>query len=88
MNLAAVDGAASNEMKGEGVFVLESVMPRFLTAALLLSLAVLLVPPSSFAQDEGGNKEKKEEKPKVKPLPDDKKLLSLHLDFVKKAEKL
>jgi len=70
-------------------------MPRFLTAprfcqraALLLSLAVLLVPPSSFAQEETGNKEKKEEKPKVKPLPDDKKLLSLPLDFVKKAEKL
>ena len=47
-------------------------MPRFLTAlcfcqraTLVLSLAVLLVPPSSFAQDETGNKEKKEEKPKV-----------------------
>src|SRR5262245_40468627 len=73
--------------RGEGVSYLEPVMPRFLTA-LLLSLAVLIVHPSSFAQDETGNKEKKEEKPKVKPLPDDKKLLSLHLDFVKKAEKL
>jgi len=61
-------------------------MPRFFTACFL-SLAVFSVVPPVFAQDQDG-KEKKEEKPKVKPLPDDKKLLSLHLDFVKKAEKL
>jgi hypothetical protein len=52
---------------------------------LLLSLAALSVSPV-LAQEEG--KGKKDEKPKAKPLPDDKKLLALHFDFVKKAEKL
>ncbi len=61
-------------------------MPRFFTA-FLLSLAVLSMAGSILAQEEGG-KGKKEEKPKVKPLPDDKKLLALHLDFVKKAMNL
>jgi len=53
---------------------------------ILLALSVLAAAPLR-AQDEEG-KGKKEDKPKVKPLPDDKKLLALHLDFVKKAEKL
>src|SRR5690349_20648079 len=60
-------------------------MPRIFTALCLLAIFCAAAP--CVAQD-GENKEKKEEKPKVKPLPDDKKLLQLHLDFVKKAEKL
>lgn len=60
-------------------------MLRFLTV-LLLSLFVLTISPARAQEEEG--KGKKEEKPKVKPLPDDKKLLALHFDFVKKAEKL
>ena len=60
-------------------------MPRLMTV-ILLALSVLAAAPLR-AQDEEG-KGKKEDKPKVKPLPDDKKLLALHLDFVKKAEKL
>lgn len=61
-------------------------MSRFL-AGLFFTLALLLITAPLRAQDVGG-KGKKEEKPKVKALPDDKRLLSLHLDFVKKAEKL
>jgi hypothetical protein len=60
-------------------------MPR-LIALLLVSLSMLAA-SSLLAQEEEG-KGKKEEKPKVKPLPDDKKLLALHYDFVKKAMKL
>src|SRR5438094_10066078 len=61
-------------------------MPRFFTAQVVLLAVFCLAAPMS-AQEEG-NKGPKEEKPKVKPLPDDKKLLSLHLDSVKKAVKL
>lgn len=60
-------------------------MLRFFTACLL-SLTVLGVAAPLWAQEEG--KGKKEDKPKVKPLPDDKKLMALHLDFVKKAMNL
>src|SRR3954471_10939398 len=57
---------------------------------LLFLLATVLVASPLLAQDEPGEKrcKKDEDKPKVKPLPDDKRLLSLHVDFVKKAEKL
>ena len=61
-------------------------MPRFFTA-FLLSLAVLSAAAPVLAQDTE-DKGKKEEKPKVKPLPDDRRLMTLHFDFVKKAEKL
>jgi hypothetical protein len=60
-------------------------MPRLMTV-FLLALSVLAAAPLRAQEEEG--KGKKEDKPKVKPLPDDKKLLALHLDFVKKAEKL
>ena len=60
-------------------------MPRLMTV-ILLALSVLAAAPLRAQEEEG--KGKKEDKPKVKPLPDDKKLLALHLDFVKKAEKL
>ena len=61
-------------------------MSRFF-ALLLGMFSLLLFASPILAQGESG-KEKKAEKPKVKPLPDDRKLLSLHMDFVKKAEKL
>jgi len=35
-----------------------------------------------------GEKKEKEEEPKHPPLPDDQRLLALHLEFVKKAERL
>ena len=60
-------------------------MPHLMTV-FLLALSVLAAAPLRAQEEEG--KGKKEDKPKVKPLPDDKKLLALHLDFVKKAEKL
>ena len=61
-----------------------------LLSRLCIPLVVLLVAAPLLAQDEGNDKGRKKEddKAKVKPLPDDKRLLSLHLDFVKKAEKL
>lgn len=62
-------------------------MSRFL-ASLSVLLVLLLSASPALSQDDGDKGKKKEEKPKVKPLPDDKRLLSLHLDFVKKAEKL
>lgn len=40
------------------------------------------------AQDPQGGKKKGPEGPPVRPLPDDKRLLSLHQEFVQKAEKL
>lgn len=39
-------------------------------------------------QEKGKGKRDEEEASKTRPLPDDKRLLSLHLDFVKKAEQL
>jgi hypothetical protein len=65
---------------------LEPSMSRFL-ATVCFCLAVLLPFSQAFSQGDG-EKGKKEEKPKVKPLPDDKKLMALHLDFVKKAMNL
>lgn len=67
--------------------VLELLMPRFL-ATLCCFLAILLGASHSLCQEDGDKGKKKDEKPKVKPLPDDKKLLALHLDFVKKAMNL
>ncbi|MCE9529268.1 MAG: hypothetical protein K8R36_24740 [Planctomycetales bacterium] len=61
-------------------------MSRFL-ATVCFCLAILLPFSPAFSQGEG-EKGKKEEKPKVKPLPDDARLMSLHSEFVKKAEKL
>ena len=61
-------------------------MPRFL-ATILFLLAMILTAFPVLSQDIG-DKDKKEEKPKVKPLPDDRRLMTLHFDFVKKAEKL
>jgi hypothetical protein len=59
---------------------------------LLLSLVVVgsfLVVLSLGGQDRPkGGKGKEDETPKARPLPDDKRLLALHLDFVKKAELL
>jgi hypothetical protein len=55
----------------------------------LAAIAVLAC--SLFAQERGkSGKAKKDESetPKVRPLPDDKRLLALHLEFVKQAEKL
>jgi hypothetical protein len=42
---------------------------------------------SKFGKDNKGKREEPEQ-PKARPLPDDKRLLALHLDFVKQAEKL
>ncbi|MGI8977680.1 MAG: tetratricopeptide repeat protein [Pirellulaceae bacterium] len=61
-------------------------MPRFL-ATILLLLAMSPAASPVLSQDEP-DKGKKDEKPKVKPLPDDRRLMTLHFDFVKKAEKL
>lgn len=60
-------------------------MPRF-SATILLLLA--LIPASPMLSQETAEKDQKEERPKVKPLPADPRLMSLHSDFVKKAVKL
>src|ERR1051325_2035830 len=60
-------------------------MPRFFTA-LCLVFSLLCAAAPALAQEE--DKGKKDDKPKVKPLPDDERLLQLHKDFEKKAEKL
>lgn len=59
---------------------------------LLLLVSLLLVPlsllvPVANAQNPGKGKGSNREQPAPR-LPDDKRLLSLHLDFVRKAEKL
>jgi hypothetical protein len=66
---------------------LEPCMSRIL-APLCFILALLLTASAAFSQEDGDKGRKKDDKPKVKPLPDDARLLSLHTDFVKKAEKL
>ncbi len=62
----------------------------FLATLVALASALLLV--VSLAGQDKGNKGKAKkgdaDAPKVRPLPDDKRLLALHLDFVKQAEKL
>ncbi len=65
-------------------------MNRPLLATLAALAATLLLVVSVAAQEKGKAKAKKDapEAPKVRPLPDDKRLLALHLDFVKQAEKL
>jgi hypothetical protein len=65
-------------------------MSRLLFSALALA-AVVVLSLSLVAQDKGkAGKAKRDEPetPKVRPLPDDKRLLALHLEFVKQAEKL
>jgi hypothetical protein len=62
-------------------------MPRLLVSLCFLTTLLLAISPA-FTQEDADKGKKKEEKPKVKPLPDDKKLLALHLDFVKKAMNL
>lgn len=53
----------------------------------IAALAVLLLSASAIAQNAG--KGKRADREEAAPrLPDDKRLLSLHLDFVRKAEKL
>ncbi|MBC7856803.1 MAG: hypothetical protein IAF94_25515 [Pirellulaceae bacterium] len=61
-------------------------MPRFFAAIFFLFAIILAASPvlSQETEDKGN----KEEKPKVKPLPDDPRLVSLHSEFVKKAVKL
>ena len=61
-------------------------MPRYFATIFFLFAMILVASPvlSQDTEDKG----KKEEKPKVKPLPDDRRLMTLHFDFVKKAEKL
>ena len=57
---------------------------QIVAVLLVLCLAGL---PAAYAQS--GNKGKRGERDEPPPrLPDDKRLLSLHLDFVRKAEKL
>jgi hypothetical protein len=53
-------------------------------------IGLLLAGSVSGQEKSKGGKGKREETeaPKVKPLPDDKRLLALHLEFVKQAEKL
>ena len=65
-------------------------MNRPLPTTLLALLAGLALVVSLSAQDKGKGKAKRDkaEAPKVRPLPDDKRLLALHLEFVKQAEKL
>lgn len=46
------------------------------------------LPTSQATAQERDKKKGRPEEPPPRPLPDDKRLLSLHLDFVKKAEKL
>jgi len=58
--------------------------PRVLALALV---AALLTGESADAWQNGKGKRTEREEPPAR-LPDDKRLLSLHLDFVRKAEKL
>lgn len=55
---------------------------------LFFAILAALIPLEAQEGEKGKRKDREETKAKVKPLPDDKRLLSLHLDFVKKAEKL
>ena len=62
----------------------------FIFASALLALVVFSL-VAQETQKGGKNKKKADEEseaPKVRPLPDDKRLLAIHLEFVKKAEQL
>ena len=62
----------------------------FIFASAVLALVVFSL-VAQETQKGGKNKKKADEEseaPKVRPLPDDKRLLAIHLEFVKKAEKL
>ncbi|MDX1948437.1 MAG: hypothetical protein SFU86_23820 [Pirellulaceae bacterium] len=63
---------------------------KFRWVAGLSILAALLAGFSVLGQDGDRDKDERDDKeaPKTRPLPDDKRLLQLHLDFVKKAEQL
>ena len=63
-------------------------MNRCLTAILALLLALPLCTVAQEKGKSGKSKMVEPETPKVRPLPDDKRLLALHLEFVKQAEKL
>jgi hypothetical protein len=66
-------------------------MTRILSTTLLALIAALSLVVSLTGQDKGkGNKAKKggPEPPKVRPLPDDSRLVALHREFVREAEKL
>jgi hypothetical protein len=55
----------------------------------ILVVAFLLLPVGGQERTKGkGKDEGGKEAPKVRPLPDDERLLALHRDFVKKAETL
>ena len=56
---------------------------------LVCGLWLLLAGVPGWGQDTDGDKKRgQDDKGKSKPLPDDKRLLSLHREFVKKAENL
>ena len=65
-------------------------MKRSATAAIAgIAMAILIIGSLSGQQTGKANKGKDEAPtPKTRPLPDDKRLLALHLDFVKRAEQL
>jgi hypothetical protein len=54
--------------------------------AWLVLVAVLACSAAAMAQD--GKGKKKDDRQPTRPLPDDKRLLALHLEFVRSAEKL
>jgi hypothetical protein len=64
-------------------------VPVGLAALSCLALSCLTLSLGGQEKGKGGKGKRDEtEAPKVRPLPDDKRLLALHLDFVKQAEKL
>lgn len=59
-----------------------------LVAALGLGVAAVVLTAAGQERPKGKGKGKDDDAPKVRPLPSDERLLTLHRDFVKKAETL
>ena len=62
--------------------------PGYWLAAVGLAAAVLVLAAGGQERPKGKGKGKDDDASKVRPLPSDERLLSLHRDFVKKAETL
>lgn len=62
--------------------------PGYWLAAALLAATVLVLAAGGQERPKGKGKGKDDDAPKVRPLPSDERLLTLHRDFVKKAETL
>jgi hypothetical protein len=61
---------------------------KFLLVSFVVAGTLLIVLSLGGQDRPKGGKGKEDDTPKARPLPDDKRLLALHLDFVKKAEQL